>query len=204
MRGLDDLHLVTDLRGGRDPLPDVGAALACGLTCVQVRAKQLPDTALLELTKQVVALARLYGATVLVDDRVDIALAAGADGVHVGAQDLPVADVRRIAGPDLIVGATARTPEIALAAQRAGADYVGVGPVFPTRTKAGLPDPIGLAGIEAVAGAVGCLVIAIGGIALEHVPDLLTAGARGLAVVSALADDPAATSAFRAALTGHR
>jgi thiamine-phosphate pyrophosphorylase len=135
----------------------------------------------------------------LVNDRVGVALAAGADGVHVGADDLPVAVARRVLGPDAVLGATCRTPASARAAVADGATYLGAGPAFPTSTKDGLPPPIGPMGVAAVAAAVpGTPVIAIGGVTPDRVGVL---AGYGVAAVSAIAADPAgATIAFLKAL----
>lgn len=199
------LHVVTDARGGRAALDAVRAALVAGAPVVQVRAKGGTDRERYAFAREVVVLCRAAGARCLVNDRVDIALAAGADGTHVGADDLPVAAVRRIAGPGHVVGGTARDPQQAAALVAAGADYLGVGPAFATSTKDGLPDPIGPAGVAAVAAAVAVPVVAIGGVTAARVPELLAAGAHGVAVVSAVsgAPDPAAaTRALLAALDG--
>ena len=205
---LPRLHVITDTRGGRDPLPVVRAALAAASArgvgiAVQVRAKEATDRALLDLARQVVALADPAGALVLVDDRLDIALAAGAAGVHLGAHDLPIEDAARWAGPGAVLGGTAREPVGAAAAARAGASYLGVGPVFATRTKVGLPDPLGTHGVHAVASTSALPVIAIGGITAGAVPALRAAGAHGVAVVTAVseaADPQAATAALLDAL----
>lgn len=191
------LHLVTDTRHGRDPLSEVAAALGAGVDWVQVRVKGCTDRDLYDLTVRVLEQAGAYDATVVVDDRADIALAAGAHGVHVGAEDIPVREVRRILGPDLLVGATAREPVAARAAVAAGADYLGVGPAFGTATKSGLPDPIGVDGVARTANAVDVPVVAIGGVDRDRLPELLAAGVHGAAVVSAVsqAADPAAAAA---------
>ena len=136
-------------------------------------------------------------AVVIVNDRADIALAAGADGVHGGADDLPVSDLRKLLGPNRLVGGTARDPDTALRHQADGASYVGVGPVYATATKDGLPEPLGPAGVEKVAAAVDIPVIAIAGITVDRVPELLDAGAHGVAVIGAVAHaaDPIAAAA---------
>ncbi len=198
---LPRLHVLTDTSCGRDPLPDVRAALRGGARAIQVRAKDATDRAATALTRAVLEAAAQYAALVLVDDRVDVALVAGAHGVHVGEDDLTVADVRALAGSTFVIGASARTPAAARAARRAGASYVGVGPARPTATKAGLPDPLGTEGIRAVAAASDLPVIAIGGVTAQLVPQLLLAGAHGVAVVSAVstAPDPEAAVAALAA-----
>jgi thiamine-phosphate pyrophosphorylase len=192
------LHLVTDTRPGAEVLSVVSAGLAGGVDTVQVRAEDaICDRDAYELTLRVLALCAESGATCLVNDRLHIALAAGAHGAHVGADDLPVAVARRVLGPTAILGATARSPAAARQAVTDGASYLGVGPAFATSTKDGLPAPIGPAGIQAVTQAVAVPVIAIGGVTVDRVAELLAAGATGVAVVGALsnAEDPAAAAA---------
>jgi thiamine-phosphate pyrophosphorylase len=197
---LGRLHLITDTRPGRDPLAVVRAALAAARAAgaadqlvVQVRVEDsATDREAYELAARIVAECADVGATCLVNDRLHVALAVGAAGGHVGADDLPVAAARRVLGPSATLGATARSPEAGRAAVAAGASYLGVGPCHPTSTKDGLPAPIGPAGVAAVAKAVDVPVIAIGGVTAERVPELRAAGAYGVAVVGALsaAADP--------------
>jgi thiamine-phosphate pyrophosphorylase len=188
---IERLQVLTDLDAPVPPLDVVDDALGAGAPLIQVRAKELDDRALLALAEAVVTRCRAAGAVCLIDDRVDIALACGADGVHVGDLDLPVAVARRLLGPGAIIGATARDPESGRARAREGADYLGVGPTYATTTKDGLPDPIGPTGVGAVAAAVGVPVIAIAGISVQGVPEVMAAGAHGIAVVGAVsrADD---------------
>lgn len=191
------LHVITDTRPGRDPLAVVEAALTAGADTIQVRTEDsLTDREAYELAGRILVLCRARGATCLVNDRLHIALAVGADGAHVGADDLPVAAARQILGPRAILGATARDPETARRAVADGATYLGVGPAYATGTKHGLPTAIGPEGIAAVAVAVAVPVIAIGGITVDRVPALRTAGAHGVAVVAAVsaAPDPAAAT----------
>ena len=194
--GLGGLHVLTDARGGRDALEVVSAAVAAGAPVVQVRAKACTDRMLYDFARRVVEICSTAGATCIVNDRVDVALAVGAMGTHLGAEDLPIAAARRVAGPGHLIGGTARDAERATALVAAGADYLGVGPAYATTTKAGLPAALGPAGVAAVAGAVDIPVIAIGGITAERVPDLLAAGADGIAVVTAISEavDPAAAT----------
>lgn len=204
---LTGLHVLTDARGGADQLRVVSAALGAGAHVVQVRVKGLPDRSVHDFAAQVVALCAEQGATCIVNDRVDIALAVRADGTHLGAEDLPMAAARSVAGRGHLLGGTARTPETAALLVEEGADYLGVGPAYPTATKTGLPDPLGPAGVGAVATAVDVPIVAIGGVTAAHVPELLAAGASGVAVVSAVsaaADPAAATRAFVTALGGGR
>lgn len=185
------LHVIADGASLAD------AALRGGAPAVQVRIKEASDAAVLAECQRIVAAAHRSQAVVIVNDRADIALAVGADGVHGGADDLPVAAMRRVLGPEALVGGTARDPETARRHQTDGASYVGVGPVYATATKDGLPSPLGPAGVERVAAAVDIPVIAIAGITTARIPELLDAGAHGVAVIGAVADaaDPAAATA---------
>lgn len=164
-----------------------------GVGGFQVRAKRATTAELLRLTRVVLASVRPYGARVVVDDRLDVALAAGADGVHLGADDLPVHDARALAdasgaaaadGTRFLVGGTCRDRAQVEAARDAGADYVGFGPVRATTSKTGLPDPLG---VDAVARAAGVLpLVAIGGLDVTTVPAVRAAGAHGVAVIGAI------------------
>jgi thiamine-phosphate pyrophosphorylase len=204
---LGRLHLITDTRPGRDALATVAAALSAGAPLVQVRVEDdTTDRDAYELALRVRELCDRHGATCLVNDRLDVALAAGAAGAHVGDGDLPVVAARRVLGPAAVLGATCRDPAAAAQAVAAGASYLGVGPAFTTATKPGLPDAIGPDGVAAVAAAVpGTPVIAIGGVTAPRVPSLVTAGAYGVAVIGAVSDavDPAeATRDLLVALGG--
>jgi thiamine-phosphate pyrophosphorylase len=160
---------------------------ATGVPGFQVRAKGLTDVDLLRLTQAVIDAVRPHGATVVVNDRLDVALAAGADGVHLGRDDLPVATARRLA-PGLLVGATCRDRSQAEAAARDGADYAGFGPVFATSSKPGLPAPLGLAAVTAAAGVLP--LVAIGGIGPCTARAAREAGAHGVAVIGAIWRQP--------------
>ncbi|UOY02474.1 thiamine phosphate synthase [Blastococcus sp. PRF04-17] len=190
------LHVLTDPRGGQAALEAVAAAVAAGAPVVQVRQKNCTDRALCDFAAAVADICAAFEATCLINDRVDVALAVGAAGTHLGAEDLPVEAARRVAGPDHLIGGTARNPRQARELVAAGADYLGVGPAYATRTKSGLPDPIGPAGVQAVAEAVSVPVIAISGVTVERVSELLAAGAWGVAVTAAVsgAPDPAAAT----------
>ncbi len=185
---LGRLHLITDTVAVVQAA--LGAAGPPGLV-VQVRVEDdVSDREAYALAGRVVELCRGYGVPCLVNDRLDVALAVGADGAHVGADDLPVAVARRVLGPAAVIGATARDPGSARDAVEQGASYLGVGPAYPTRTKTGLPDPIGVDGVAAVAAAVPVPVIAIGGVTCARVPELAGAGAYGVAVVGAVCAAP--------------
>lgn len=186
---LPRLHVITDTRPGASPIPVAAAALQAGARLVQVRPEDhFHDRAAFDLAAAIAELCDEQGALCLVNDRVHIAQAVGADGVHLGDDDLPVDVARRILPAASIVGGTCREPEAARAARRAGATYLGVGPVYRTGTKTGLPDAIGLDGLAAVCEAVDLPVIAIGGITAERARACRDAGAHGVAVVGAIAD----------------
>lgn len=188
------LHVVTPPGADERALATTQALLLAGAPLVQVRTKDTTDRVRLAVAKAVLHSAIAACATCLVNDRVDIALAASAHGVHVGAEDLPAAVARRLLGPESIVGATCRNAEDARRAEAEGASYIGLGPVFATSTKNGLPDPIGARGVEAVVAAVDIPVIAISGITADNAGAVLDAGAWGVAVVAAVygSDDPVA------------
>ncbi len=200
------LHVLTDERPTADDvLAFTDAVLAAGAPGLQLRTKRRSDRDWLQLAAAVAARCHAAGATCIINDRADVAVAAGADGVHLGAEDLPVAAARAVVGPDLLVGATARDPAQAAAAVADGADYLGVGPVFRTTTKTGLPDPIGPAGLAAVADAVDVPVIGIAGVTAERVAEVLGAGAHGVAVTGAVtraADPGDAVRGLLAAIVG--
>lgn len=179
-RGVPRLTCLVSEHDDLTLLPQLAAA---GVDGFQVRAKSYDARRLIELTRTVVAAVRPAGALVTVNDRVDVALAAEADGAHLGAADLPVAVARRI-GSGLLLGATCRSREEVESAAAEGADYAGVGPVFASGSKDGLPDPLGCSGL---ASAVGVLpVIAIGGITANEAPAVIAAGASGVAVIGGL------------------
>ena len=192
------LYAVTDRAWvGRQTLcQQVEAALQGGVTCVQLREKHLDRDAFLAEARQICALCRRYGVPFIVNDDLDVALACGADGIHVGQDDMPAAEVRRRAGRRLIVGVSAHTPEEARLAEAAGADYLGAGAVFgsATKTDASLLTP---AGLQAVCAAVHIPVVAIGGVNPRNILQLQGSGAAGAAVVSGIFGAPDITAACR-------
>lgn len=192
------LYAVTDRAWvGRQTLcQQVEAALQGGVTCVQLREKHLGRDASLAEARQLCALCRRYGVPFIVNDDLDVALACGADGIHVGQDDMPAAEVRRRAGRRLIVGVSAHTPEEARLAEAAGADYLGAGAVFgsATKTDASLLTP---AGLQAVCAAVHIPVVAIGGVNAGNILQLQGSGAAGAAVVSGIFGAPDITAACR-------
>ena len=140
---LGRLHVLTDARAGRDAIGVAARAVEAGAPVVQLRAKGATDRELYELGLLLMAICDRHGTVCIVNDRVDIALAIGAHGTHLGADDLSVAAVRRVAGPAHLIGGTSREPGHAARLVAEGADYLGVGPAFSTSTKDGLPAPLG-------------------------------------------------------------
>lgn len=194
-----------DLCAGREPEDVVGEAIDGGADCIQVREKTLGGRAFAEIARRVVAAARPRGVAVIVNDRADVALAAGADGVHLGQGDLSVADARRVLGAGAIVGVSTTSMTEARSAVDAGASYCGCGAMFATQTKAS-PNVVGPAYLRAyLAGERTAAVphLAIGGVTPANVKELAAAGCRGVAVSRAVcaADDPAGVCrALRGAL----
>lgn len=166
------------------------AAIDGGATMLQLRAKGRSTRDLLAFARAMLAASRPAGVPLLINDRVDIAQTVGADGVHVGPDDLPIEAARTQLGPDAIVGYSAGTPAQAAAAARRGANYVGVGDVFGTATKPDADAPIGLAGLRAVLRATLLPGVAIGGVGEGNAAEAIAAGAAGVAVVSAVSAMP--------------
>lgn len=181
------LYAVTDRSfvGRQTLLAQIEDALRGGVTILQLREKDLPQDAFLEEAIQVKALCRKYGVPLIINDNVDVALASGADGVHVGLEDTPVAEIRRRAGKDFLIGATAKTVPQARLAEQSGADYLGVGAVFPSPTKTNALR-ITTEKLREICASVSIPAVAIGGISLSNVMQLQGGGMRGIAVVSAL------------------
>ena len=196
------LYFVTDPRlcAERGLLATVAAAITGGVTAVQLRD---PDAPARELYTAACALGDQLASTgvpLIVNDRLDVALAADADGVHLGQSDLPVVDARRLAGGHLLIGLSVTTPSeaaVANALPPGTVDYLGVGPVSATPTKPDHASPIGVDGLGAACAATALPCVAIGGISSANATAAASAGAAGIAVVSAIAgsDDPAAAAA---------
>lgn len=199
------LHVLTDFHfQQRFSHADLARlALRGGADVIQFRQKMGTVRHQLHEARRVAAVCRDFGATLLIDDRLDLTLAVVADGTHLGQTDFPIADARRILGPDAILGATATTLVQARKAEADGADYIGFGPVFPTHSKMNPASVKGLEGLATTCASVSIPVIAIAGITAERIADVLAAGAYGVAVMTAITCSPdpeAATRQFRAAL----
>lgn len=192
------LYLVTDgpLSKGRPVELIVEQALAGGVTCVQLREKNIATRDFIALTERVLPLTRAAGVPCLINDRIDVALATNADGVHLGQQDMPYHMARHLLGPDKIIGLSVETVEQAQAAQALDVDYLGVSPIYCTPTKEDLQTQFGLAGLRDVRARSQHPLVAIGGLNLQTIPDVVRTGADGIAVVSAIcsAEDPRAAA----------
>lgn len=196
------------------PITDPGAAgpgghaeqvrtlLAGGARWVQLRDKRAPAAALLEPLRRACRLCRARGARALVNDRADVALAAGADGVHVGEDDLPAEAARRLLGERALVGVSSHTPEAAEAAARLPVEYVALGPIFDSPTVPGAHPPVGLEGLRRARLRVAAPLVAIGGIGPQNLADVLRAGADSAALISALWSAPEGAAARLRALLG--
>ncbi len=182
------LYLVADAEfaAGRDLVALIDAAVRGGVTIVQLRGKDLPFRDFLDLARAAAARLKKHRVPLLINDRMDIALASGAVGVHLGQDDMPVAFARKVLDSPTLIGVSVNTVEEAREAERLGADYVGLGPIYPTGTKATSLPVIGPAGIRAVKAKVSIPVVAIGGISPTNACEVHRAGADGIAVVSAL------------------
>lgn len=192
------LYLIADVDGARggDLVAITRAALAGGATLVQLRAKTMHGGAMVELARALLAETRAAGRPLIVNDRIDVCLAAGADGVHVGQDDIAPADARALIGPDRILGLTASSPAEMRRFDPALVDYVGIGPAWPTASKETAKPVLGPEGVGRLARTLPCPAVGIGGIGPGRAGAVIAAGASGVAVIGALcqAPDPAAAA----------
>lgn len=181
------LYAVTDSRwlNGNSLAEVVEKALAGGVTCVQLREKHLPFDEFLRTAKEIKVLCQNSHVPFIVDDNLDIALACDADGLHIGQNDMPATKARQLLGPDKILGVSAQTAQQAITACQDGADYLGVGAVFPTGTKTDAVE-VPLDMLKTITAAVDIPVVAIGGINADNIAQLSGTGIAGAAVVSAI------------------
>ena len=181
------LYAVTDRHwlGDRTLYDVVRESLEGGVTFLQLREKDLDEGTFFDEAVKLQAMAKDYGVPFVINDNVDIAIKMNADGVHVGQHDMEAGDVRALIGPDKILGVSAQTVDQAVLAEKRGADYLGVGAVFPTGSKDDADD-VSFETLKAICRAVSIPVVAIGGITLENIPDLAGSGICGIAVISAI------------------
>lgn len=181
------LYAVTDRSWTQDKTlyDQIEAALKGGVTIVQLREKNLPEDEFVAEAIRVKELCSRYNVPLIINDNAEVALKSGADGVHVGIEDTPVAELRQKVGKDFIIGATAKTVEQAQSAEKAGADYLGVGAVFPSPTKKNAIR-ITAEKLKEICSSVSVPAVAIGGISLDNVSEIKGCGMSGIAVVSAI------------------
>lgn len=186
------LYLVTDrpLAGGRALEDIVRESIRGGVTVVQLREKHAATGEFIRLAMALRQVASKFNVPLIINDRVDVALACEADGVHLGQEDMSCSTARRIVGNKMIIGVSVSTPEEARQAEAEGADYLGAGPVFATPTKADASPPTGLAGLREIRRGTRIPLVAIGGINSGNVADVVRHGADGIAVVSAIISSP--------------
>jgi thiamine-phosphate pyrophosphorylase len=194
----------TKAAGGRYLPPLIEEAVEAGATMIQLRAKGMDTSDIFDLGCRIEETLRGHDIPLIINDRVDIALICGAQGVHLGQQDLPLKPARALLGKKRIIGISVSTVEEARAAESGGADYLGVGPVYYTASKKDLPGVLGTEGLMAIKSEVKIPVLAVGGITAERVGEVRAAGADGVAVISAVwgADD--VTAAVRALLAASK
>jgi thiamine-phosphate pyrophosphorylase len=189
---IQGLYVILDntARPDRAHLAICEAALRGGARIIQLRAKTLTKRAFYETAKELRLLTKEHSALFIINDHLDVALASEADGLHLGQEDLPIKAARKIAGERLFIGISTHSLEEAHAAQRAGADYIGFGAIYPTLSKERATAPQGPARLKEVVNAVSIPVVAIGGITQDKVPDLAQTGVAGFAVISAITTAP--------------
>jgi thiamine-phosphate pyrophosphorylase len=193
------LYLCTDrvLSLGRPIAEAVEATIAGGVTMVQLREKEASSREFYEIALEVRALTARHHVPLVINDRLDIALAVNAEGLHIGQSDIPLGVARRLAGESMFIGVSASTVEEALQAQAGGADYLGVGAVYPTGSKADAGEAVGLEGLAEIRGAVRIPVVGIGGINADNAAAVLRAGASGIALISGILSRPDIAGAAR-------
>jgi len=188
------LYLVTDrgLARGRTTLEIVKAAVYGGASVVQLREKDCSTREFIEQAYRIKAFLKDHGVPLIINDRLDVAQAVKADGVHLGQSDMPLGLAKEILSNSMIIGISAESLQDAIEAEKGGADYLGVSPIYATPTKTDTAPPLGLAELKKIRKAVKLPLVGIGGLSKENAADVIRSGADGVAVVSAIvaADDP--------------
>lgn len=193
------LYLVTDRNrtDGRPLVPLLRQSLQGGVRAIQLRERDLEARPLLGLAQEILRLTREHGASLFINDRVDLAMALGLEGVHLRANSLPVAVTRRMLGPGQMIGVSAHSTDEVVRAESDGADFAVLGPVYDTASKSAFGPPLGLRALEEASRRCRIPVFAIGGITASRVGEVRRAGARGVAVVSAILSAGSVESATR-------
>lgn len=194
-----DLYIITDQRisHGKSHLEVAEAALAGGATVIQFRDKEMKDSEGIVVCQEIYKLTKKKGVSFIVNDRVEVVKAVDADGVHLGQEDMSFSSARRILGKEKIIGISVETVEQALKAVEGGADYLGIGPIYPTTTKPDAGKALGIARLKEIRESVNIPIVAIGGINENNLEEVLRAGADGVAVISAIVSAPDITEACR-------
>ena len=181
------LYLITDRKQAKMPLAAaVRLALEGGVRAVQLREKDLPIREMLLLAQELRTVTKEFGAMLFINDRVDVARAVNADGVHLGHQSMPVQAVRKVVGNDMLIGVSTHSVEEARAAESGGADFITVGPIFDTPSKSSLGRPVGLSILKELKCDLGIPFYALGGIKSGNIVKVIGAGAFGAAMISAM------------------
>ena len=192
------VYLVTDreLARGRTTLEIAGAAIRGGVSCIQLREKMCSTREFIDESLAIRSLLARHGIPLIINDRVDVALAVKADGIHLGQKDMPCSMARQIIPESMIVGISVESLDDAIAAQKDGADYLGVSPIYPTPTKTDTAQALGLEGLRSIRSEVNLPLVGIGGLNADNAATVIYNGADGVAVVSAIvaADDPEAAT----------
>jgi thiamine-phosphate pyrophosphorylase len=187
--------MITIESADRTHLDVAEAALKGGATVIQYRDKTASSRTMLTHAIALRELTKKYDALFIVNDRIDVAMAAGADGVHLGQDDIDFASAKQILGNNYIIGISATNFDEAIVAAKSGADYVGAGPIFPTSSKDDAAKPIGIEGLRKIRESLSIPIVAIGGITIDNSGDVVRAGADALAVISAVASADNMTAA---------
>ena len=186
--GDTDIYALTDSRLGlgRSAVEQAVLFLDSGIRIIQYREKKMHGRQMLEECRQIAALAKDAGACFIVNDHLDLAMLCGADGVHIGQDDIDIKDARELLGPGMIIGVSTHSPQQAQKAAQAGADYIGVGPIFATKTKEDVVDPVGFEYLDWAAANATVPFVAIGGIKASNIGEVAKHGAKCCAMVSEL------------------
>jgi len=194
-----DLYIITDRRisHGKSHLEVAESALAGGATVIQFRDKEMKDSEVIDVCRKIHKLTREKGIPFIVNDRVEVAKAVDAEGVHLGQEDAPLNFARKVLGKEKIIGISVETVEQAIKAVEGGADYLGIGPIYPTATKPDAGKVLGIARLKEIRESVNIPIVAIGGINENNLEEVLRAGADGIAVISAVVSAPDITEACR-------
>jgi len=202
-QSLPPLYLVTNRHQtqNRPLLTVLHEALQAGVRLIQLREKDLDTRSLLTLATEVLTIARSYNASLLINDRVDVAQAIGADGVQLRANSLPISVTRRLLGPKALIGASAHTQQEVMTAESQGADFIVFGPIYDTASKRDFGPPLGVRGLEEIKGICQKPLYAIGGLTPARVAEVREAGAYGVAVISSILESPSVSNSTRHFLT---